>query len=50
MADRMLVATRKGLLSLARKNGGWDVARTDFLSIPVTAALHTNATARSSRA
>ncbi len=40
MADRMLVATRKGLLSLARKNGGWDVARTDFLSIPVTAALH----------
>ena len=40
MADRMLVATRKGLLSLARKDGGWEVARSDFLSIPVTAALH----------
>jgi len=40
MAERMLVATRKGLLSLVRKNGGWQIARTDFLSIPVTAALH----------
>jgi len=39
MSDRTLVATRKGLLSLARKNGGWAVARTDFLSIPVTAVL-----------
>lgn len=40
MADRMLVATRKGLLSLVRKNGGWSIARTDFPGIPVTAALH----------
>jgi photosystem II stability/assembly factor-like uncharacterized protein len=40
MAEHMLVATRKGLLSLVRKNGGWQIARTDFLSIPVTAALH----------
>ncbi len=36
----MLVATRKGLLTLARKNGGWSIARTDFPGIPVTAALH----------
>src|SRR5476651_2260350 len=39
MSDRMLVATRKGLLTLARKNGGWAIARTDFPGIPVTAAL-----------
>lgn len=40
MADRMLVATRKGLLSLVRRNGGWSIARTDFPGIPVTAALY----------
>jgi hypothetical protein len=34
----MLVATRKGLLTLAR-NGGWRVAATDFPGIAVTAAL-----------
>ena len=39
MAERMLVATRKGLLTLARKGGGWSIARTDFPGIPVTAAL-----------
>ena len=39
MSDRMLVATRKGLLSLVRTNGGWGIARTDFSGIPVTAAL-----------
>ncbi len=39
MSDRMLVATRKGLLTLARKNGGWAIARTDFPGIPVTATL-----------
>ncbi len=39
MADRMLVATRKGLLSLTKKNGGWQIARTDFAGIPITAAL-----------
>jgi photosystem II stability/assembly factor-like uncharacterized protein len=39
MSDRMLVATRKGLLSLARNNGSWTIARTDFAGIPVTAAL-----------
>ena len=40
MSDRMLVATRKGLLQLARKNGGWTIARTDFPGVAVTAALH----------
>jgi len=40
MSDRMLVATRKGLISLARKNGGWQITRTDFPGVAVTAALH----------
>ncbi len=40
MNDRMLVATRKGLLSYERKNGSWRIARTDFPGVPVTAALH----------
>ena len=40
MNGQMLVATRKGLLQLARKNGGWSVERTSFAGIPVTAALH----------
>jgi photosystem II stability/assembly factor-like uncharacterized protein len=39
MKDRILVATRKGLLTLARKKGGWSIARNDFPGIPVTAAL-----------
>jgi len=36
----MIVATRKGLLQLARKNGGWSIERTSFPGIAVTAALH----------
>ena len=40
MAERMLVATRKGLLTLARIDSGWSIARTDFPGIPVTATLH----------
>jgi hypothetical protein len=40
MADHMLLATRKGLIVLARNDGGWAIARTDFLGVPVTAALH----------
>ena len=40
MTERMLVATRKGLLQLARKNGGWNVARVSFPGIAVTATLH----------
>ena len=39
MADRMLVATRKGLVMLA-KNGAWSIVRTAFAGIPVTATLH----------
>ena len=39
MAERMLVATRKGLIALAR-NGQWSVLRTDFAGIPVTATLY----------
>jgi hypothetical protein len=38
MTDRMLVATRKGLLTLKR-NGGWSVAASDFPGIAVTATL-----------
>lgn len=38
MTDRMLVATRKGLLTL-RRNGDWSVTATAFPGIAVTAAL-----------
>ena len=37
--DRMVLATRKGLISM-RKNGGWTIERTDFPGVAVTAALH----------
>ena len=40
MSDRMLVATRKGLLQFARQNGGWSIARLSFPGVPVTATLH----------
>ena len=39
MPDRMLVATRKGLLTLIRGDGGWSVSATDFPGIAVTATL-----------
>jgi photosystem II stability/assembly factor-like uncharacterized protein len=39
MSERMLVATRKGLLSLVRNKASWAIERTDFPGIPVTAAL-----------
>jgi photosystem II stability/assembly factor-like uncharacterized protein len=39
MNDKILAATRKGLLTLARSNGGWNVAATEFPGVPVTAAL-----------
>jgi photosystem II stability/assembly factor-like uncharacterized protein len=38
MTDRMLVSTRKGLLTL-RKNGGWHITATDFPGVAATAAL-----------
>src|SRR5512146_3273863 len=40
MSERMLVATRKGLLQFARRNGGWSIARLSFPGIAVSAALH----------
>jgi hypothetical protein len=40
MGERMIVATRKGLLQLARKNGAWNIVRTSFPGVVVTAALH----------
>jgi photosystem II stability/assembly factor-like uncharacterized protein len=38
MADRMLVATRKGLITL-QNNGSWQITATDFPGIAVTATL-----------
>src|ERR1700693_2463227 len=40
MSERMLLATRKGLLQLARKNGCWSIERTSFPGVAVIAALH----------
>ena len=40
MSERMLLATRKGLIQLGRKNGGWTVSRTSFPGVAVTAALY----------
>jgi len=37
--DNLLVATRKGLLTLARNAGAWSIADTAFAGVPVTAAL-----------
>jgi len=39
MSERILLATRKGLLQL-HKNGGWSIARASFPGVAVTAALH----------
>lgn len=39
MSDRLLLGTRKGLLTLQRGNSGWAVAQTDFPGIAVTAVL-----------
>jgi photosystem II stability/assembly factor-like uncharacterized protein len=39
MADRMLVATRKGLLTFERAGHNWKLARTDFAGVAVTAVL-----------
>src|SRR5262249_33525190 len=39
-SDQLLVATRKGLLTLARNGGGWAITRTALGGVPVTAALH----------
>ena len=39
MAERMLAATRKGLLSFARSGRSWQLTRNDFPGVPVTAML-----------
>jgi hypothetical protein len=38
-SDRLLAATRKGLLVLARRADGWAITDTAFAGVPVTAAL-----------
>jgi hypothetical protein len=40
MADRLLVATRKGLFQFARKHGTYEIARRSFVGEPVTMMLH----------
>src|SRR5690348_11649260 len=40
MSDRILVATRKGLITLARAGGEWSIAAREFPGVAVTAALH----------
>ena len=39
MSDRLILATRKGLLTLARRNGSWRITATEFPGIPITAVL-----------
>ncbi|SDG55790.1 hypothetical protein SAMN05216603_102287 [Pseudomonas benzenivorans] len=39
MANRLYVATRKGLLTFARNAGGWRLAGTDFIGQPVSMVL-----------
>lgn len=39
MDDRAWIATRKGLIELRRRAGGWQVGRTHFLGEPVSAVL-----------
>ena len=39
MSDRILVATRKGLFTLDRGNGGWSIAGPEFEGNPVTVVL-----------
>jgi len=46
MADRAWVASRKGLIELRRRAGGWSVARTSFLGDPVSMVLPPDASGR----
>lgn len=39
MSDRLLIATRKGLLEVRRDAGAWSVAKTHFLGSPVSMSL-----------
>lgn len=40
MTDRLYAATRKGLFTVDRSNGGWHISRVDFLGQNVTLLLH----------
>ena len=40
MNDRFHVATRKGLFTLDRQEGGWKITQTAFMGNPVTMVLH----------
>jgi hypothetical protein len=39
MSDRLLVGTRKGLFTIERSQGRWQIAKVDFLGVPVTMCL-----------
>ena len=39
MSSRALVGTRKGLITLDRTGGAWEISRTDFLATQVTYAI-----------
>jgi hypothetical protein len=40
MSDEILVSTRKGLFTVARKKAGWKIDKVDFLADNVSIALH----------
>ncbi len=40
MSDKIFVSTRKGLFTLARNGGGWQIADADFLGDNVSLAMH----------
>jgi len=40
MADKIYVASRKGLLEFAKAGRGWEMARVSFVGEPVSAMLH----------
>src|ERR1700720_2683650 len=39
MSDRLMVSTRKGLFTVTRRGGSWEIAEVDFLRHNVTVAL-----------
>ena len=39
MSDKILVSTRKGLFTISRKGGKWDITGVDFLGDNVTLTL-----------
>jgi hypothetical protein len=39
MNDTLLVSTRKGLFTVARRSAGWEITRADFLGDNVTLTL-----------